>query len=234
MCFHNTLASFTGIPWTDTLAGGLGTPLHGYFQIVSLVFPLHSCPTCCWTPRELTQRLACILCSSERASRSTPNQSRKSSKRALTPKGNTEPSSCNILSSTLPPCVNFEVCLFSFLGATRRSSTTPTSTTRTRFTAPPSPRPPPSARRWWRCKTAPGGATSLRCTWSRGKSPSATGAPPSSTRNVPRTLTAPRSTTTPRAPAAGSSPQCSWSPARTRVPASFTQRICRAAGCSSS
>lgn len=144
-----------------------------------------------------------------------------------------EPSSCNILLSMLPPCVNFMMCFFSFLGATRRSSTTLTSTTRTRFTATPSPQPPPSARQWWRCKTAPGGATSLRCTWSRGKSPSATGAPPSSTRNAPRTLTAPRSTTTPRAPAAGSSPQCSWSRARIRVPASSTQRICRAAGCSS-
>lgn len=115
----------------------------------------------------------------------------------------------------------------SFPGASQRSSTTPTSTTRIRCTAPPFPRRPPSARQWWQCGTALGGATSPRCTWSRGRSPSATGAPPLFTRNTPRTLTAPRSTTMPQAPAAGSSPRCSWSPARIRVHASSTQRTCR-------
>lgn len=46
------------------------------------MFSLHSCPTCCWTPREPTPRLACTPCSLEKASRSTPNQRRKSSKGA--------------------------------------------------------------------------------------------------------------------------------------------------------
>lgn len=55
-------------------------------EIVTLVFPLHSCPTCCWTPPAQTQRLACTPCSSEKALRSTPNQSRKSSKGTLTHK----------------------------------------------------------------------------------------------------------------------------------------------------
>lgn len=105
---------------------------------------------------------------------------------------------------------------------------TQTSITRTRSTASPYPRQPPSARQWWRCETAPGGATSPRCTWSPGRGPSATEAPPSSTQNTPRTLTAPRSTTTQRGPAAGSSPRCSWSPVRIQVPVSSTQRTCRA------
>lgn len=51
-----------------------------FVRLWLLCFPLHSCPTCCWTPRARTQRLACTPCSSEKASRLTPNQSRKSSK----------------------------------------------------------------------------------------------------------------------------------------------------------
>lgn len=76
---------FTGIPWMNWLAGWLPT-VHQFMcsclcEIVTPpLFPLHSCPTCCWTPPARTQRPACTPCSSERASRSTPNQSRKSSK----------------------------------------------------------------------------------------------------------------------------------------------------------
>lgn len=95
------------------------------------------------------------------------------------------------------------------------------------LSAPPFPQPPPSARQWWQCRTALGGATSPRCIWSRGRGPSDTRVQPSSTRNTPKTLTAPRSTTTPWAPAAGLSPQCSWSRARIIVPVSSTQRTCR-------
>lgn len=87
--------------------------------------------------------------------------------------------------------------------------------------------PHPTVRQWWQCGTALGGAISPKCTWNRGRGPSATGAPPSSIRNTPRTLTAPLSTTTPQAPVAGLSPQCSWSRVRILVPVSSTQRTCR-------
>lgn len=138
----------------------------------------------------------------------------------------------SVLLPTLPPSDQFYIFLkglppFSFPGATLRSSMTPTSITATGCTAPPFPQPPLSVRQWWRCGTVLGEATSPRCTWSHGRSPSATRAPPSSTRNTPRTLTAPRSTTTPRAPAAGLSPLCSWSRVRILVPVSSTQRTCR-------
>lgn len=103
-----------------------------------------------------------------------------------------------------------------------------TSITGTECSVPQFPWRPPSVRQWWRCGTAPGKATRPRYTWNHGRGPSATRAPPSSTRNMPRTLTAPRSTTMLPAPAAGLCPRCSWSRARTQVPVSSTQRICRA------
>lgn len=77
-----------------------------------------------------------------------------------------------------PLHVSFLTATLSFSGVTLRSSTTPTSTTATGCFAPPFPRLRPSARRWWRCGTAPGGATKPRCTWSPGRGPSATRAPP--------------------------------------------------------
>lgn len=59
-----------GTPWIDSPPGRN-----------QWLFPVCSCRTCCWTPRDPTPRLACTPSSSAKASRSNPNQSRKSSKR---------------------------------------------------------------------------------------------------------------------------------------------------------
>lgn len=56
--------------------------------------PPYSCPTCCWTVQEQTRSLGCIRCSTGKASKSTPNLSRKSSE-----------SSCARLSCTIIPGV---------------------------------------------------------------------------------------------------------------------------------
>lgn len=227
----------------DTLAGWLQTVQHlmdvfffFFWRLWLSMFSLHSCPTCCWTAQDQTPGPACTPCSSERASRSIPNQSKKSSEWTVMFK--------DVLLIRICRLVHFIWSVFSCQhchlvirfkaplpshspGVIRRSSMTQTSITGTRCIALRFLQPPPTARQWWRCATALGGATSPRCTWSRGRGPSATRAPPSSTRNTPRTLTAPRSTTTPRAPAAGLSPRCSWSRVRILVPVSSTQRTCR-------